>query len=151
MLAFLLSATGILETIKITFGDSKMMIADRKTIEFNRLIGHNTEPGSIFLTAASHNHPVLTWAARPILLGFTPWVKNFGFDPSRREADMKIMFQGGDETSRLLCRYDVSYIYCGPDERGGGFKADCTALSQTFPLAFSNSQVKVFDTRSCCE
>lgn len=151
VLAFFLGVTGACELIKITVGNSKsMMITDTSTIRFNEFIREHTEPNDVFLTSKAHNHPVMVWAARPIFLGFTPYVANHGFPPETREADLQRMFDDPMAFRQLFCRHHISYVYCGPGERAGEH-ADCSRFFGVFPMAFSDPSTMVFESRAYCE
>ncbi len=151
LLFLALTATGILEVIRLQNIDRySLQMINTDNIKLGMEIRDHTDPLARFLTAPQHNHPVMMWGIRPILMGYTAWVLNYGFLYSQRESDMARMFLGGEGTDVLLRQYQVSYVYIGPAEKGD-FHANEAYFAAHFPLAFKNNDSKVYDTRSVLE
>jgi hypothetical protein len=140
----LLSATGTLELLRL----SHMKVNafrdwSNEEMALGKQVAQSTPPLAIFLTTTSHNHWVMAWANRSIVMGFTPWATNFGFPTTQREADMKVMFAGGPTAEKLLKQYNVSYVVIGAGERFD-FKANDKYYDQHYPVAFATDDTKVY-------
>lgn len=88
---------------------------DIKAADF---IKENTDPDSVFLTSYSwHLNTVSVLTGRNIVCGPDLYLYYHGIDTSERKSDVDLMF--GDPTNYpdLFEKYQVSYIYIGPDER----------------------------------
>jgi uncharacterized membrane protein len=105
-----------------------------------------TGPRERFLTESSHNHWVMFWAARPMLLGYTAWVFNYGFNYQPLEIDIREMYKGTSRSLDLLRRHRVSYVVIGPGE-SRLFQPDERFFERQFPVAFRNGGYRVFDVR----
>ena len=89
----------------------------------------------------------MIWGLRPILLGYTAWALNYGFNYQQRELDMRVMFLGGLETEELLKKYQISYVVIGPTEIYD-LNANEDYFSLSFPVTFQNQNYRIYDTRS---
>jgi len=148
IILFLLTATGTLEVIKLVRIDrNTYQIISTSQMQFAETIRYQTDSLAVFATAPVHNHPIVMWAARPIVLGYTAWAWNFGFLHQQREADLKAIFQVRSDVLQLLAKYKVSYIYIGDNERRE-YNPNISYFNQNFPLAFTDDNVLVFDTRA---
>jgi len=110
----------------------------------------NTDPRAIFLTEPTHNHWVMMWAQRPILMGYTAWVWNFGFLYNQTEQDLQKMFQGTADALTLLEQYGIHYVVIGPGELYG-LNANESFYISRFPVAFQNENYRVYDVREVFE
>jgi hypothetical protein len=147
ILLFILMATGGLELIRLGRIDQHVFqITSRDDIALGHELRQATAPTARFLTAPQHNHFVMVWALRPILMGYTAWVWNFGFDHTQRERDIHSMYSGAENANELLARYQVSYVVIGPTERGD-LQANESFFANQFPLSFSNRNNNIYDTR----
>lgn len=148
VLVVALTLTGALETLRLQRAErNRMYFYSQADLALATQIRQETAPDARFLTAPAHNHFIMTWAARPILMGFTGWLANFGFDYQQREADLKIMFGGGTAAESVLRKYQVSYVTVGPGERGD-FDVDETYFAENYPVAFENDGYRIYDVRS---
>jgi hypothetical protein len=145
-LVIILSFTGFLELIRLQTSNH-LLITSNDDIQLGIKIREKTDPLARFLTATSHNHFIMVWAARPILMGYTAWVANFGFLYEQREADLKLMFKGGENTINLLKKYRISYVVIGPSELND-FQANEEYYQSHFPSAFQNQNYRIYDVRS---
>ena len=147
VLVLLLTMTGALELIRLgQIEQHEFQITTADDIALGLELRHSTDPLARFLTAPQHNHFVMVWALRPILLGYTAWAWNFGFDHEQRERDLRTMYLGTDTTNELLARYQISYVVIGPTEFHD-LQANEAFFAEQFPLAFSNQQYRIYDTR----
>lgn len=148
LIFFLLTATGILEVIRLVrFEHNTYQMISTEKMLFTETIRKQTDPLAIFATSPTHNHPIVMWAARPIVLGYTAWAWNFGFLYQQREADLKTIFQAKSDVKPLISKYHISYLYIGENEVRD-YSPNITYFSQNFPLVFRDTNTLVFDTRS---
>ncbi|HEY1074569.1 MAG TPA: hypothetical protein VGE59_02610 [Patescibacteria group bacterium] len=142
-----LTATGLLEMIRLQRVDQHTyLVTSQEDINLGEQIREETYTTDRFLTAPVHNHFITLWAVRPILLGYTAWVYNYGFNYAQREADVKSIYTGTTDAISLLRDYGVSYVVIGPAEKNA-FTVNEDFFSSRFPVAFKNSQNTVYDTR----
>lgn len=147
ILTLILVSTGVLELIRLQrIHQNQIQETSADDIRLGLQIRAETDPLAIFLTDTSHNHLVMVWGNRPILLGFTAWVWNFGFSYQQREKDMQTMYQGGLFTEDLLKKYNVSYVAIGPGEIYN-MRANENYFSSKFPVAFQNQNYRIYDVR----
>ncbi len=143
-----LTLTGMLEVIRISRIDKHTFLeTSQEDIELGLVIRRATGPQDRFLTATTHNNLVMVWAARPIIMGYAGWVRNFGFEYQQTEKDMASMYEGGEISKRLIGKYKISYVFIGPAEKQN-FNANVDYYKENFPVAFSNSENVIFDVRS---
>ncbi|MBW7944268.1 hypothetical protein H3C70_02625 [Patescibacteria group bacterium] len=148
LLAVLLIGSGIMEMWRLArFDKNSLQMASYEDIELGEEIQQKTHPRAVFLTATSHNHPVMEWGARSILLGYPGWAFNFGFLYQQRERDIGTMFQGGPAAEELMKKYNVSYVAIGPEERQF-MRANEAYFSNKYPIAVSSRNYRIYDVRS---
>ncbi|MEM6445964.1 MAG: hypothetical protein AAF704_05270 [Cyanobacteria bacterium P01_D01_bin.123] len=147
-LAIALTLTGSIELLRLQRVDRhqyRMTSADE--IQLGELIRQRTDPLAVFLTAPEHNHWVMMWGARPVLMGYPAWVLNFGFVYQQRERDLSTMYEGGVQAAHLLEQYAVSYVAVGPNERNR-FDINETYFQRNFPIVFQTERHQIYDVRS---
>jgi hypothetical protein len=145
-LVVFLSFSGFLELVRLQTSNY-LLITSNDDIQLGIKIREKTDPLARFLTATSHNHFIMVWAARPILMGYTAWVANFGFLYEQREKDLKLMFKGDKQAIDLLKKYRISYVVIGSSELND-FQANEKYYQSHFPLAFQNQNYRIYDVRS---
>ena len=147
ILTFILISTGTLELIRLQrISHNQIQETSADDIQLGLQIRAKTDPLAIFLTDTSHNHFVMVWGNRPILMGYTAWVLNFGFLYQQREKDIYTMYQGGLLADDLLKKYKVSYVVIGPGEIYN-MHANENYFSSKFPIAFQNQSYRIYDVR----
>jgi hypothetical protein len=140
----LLSLTGMLEILRLIQTDrNSWRMISKEDMAMSDEIRERTHPLSRFLTSPAHDHPIMMWATRPLIMGYSAWVFNYGFPYQQREADMAKMFQGDED---LLRKYEVSYVVL---DQGSlkAFRVNETYFGQ-FPVAFNGPGRKIYDVRS---
>lgn len=151
IVAITFTFTGFLELIRLQRIEANQPhMTNRDDINLGIEIRKKTHPLARFLTAASHNHLVMLWGVRPILLGDIGWVKNYGFLSGRTERDVRVMFKGDPEAEALLKWHKISYVVIGPSELHD-LQANETYYAQRYPVAFQNQRYRVYDVRSLNE
>lgn len=120
ILTFTLVASGTFELVKTLNSKNKLIMWQNKDFEISKVIEETTEPNSLILTAAFHNHPAITLAGRRAIIGFPGNAWSWGYkDWAQREVDVKKMFQAQNETetANLLKKYRVNYVLVSDIER----------------------------------
>lgn len=141
-----LSITGALELKRlINFEKNTYQLLTIQEMHLAEEIRNNTATDAIFLTALVHNHPIPVWASRQMFLGYLGWVRNFGFEHAQREKITYAIYQGAPHAKQLLKENTISYIYVS--SREASLKPNMEFLA-SFPVAFQNETITVFDTRS---
>ncbi len=103
----------------------------------------NTGSQEVFLTNASHNHPVATWGVRPIVLGYTTWAWNFGFLIEDRLSDMHRMFEGQPGTPELFAKYHIKYVAIGSGELAD-FHANEAFFKEHYSMIFKDQNYRIY-------
>ena len=143
----ILTFTGALDSLLLQqVSRTHYQMISRADIELAEQTAALTGPLERFLTSPAHNHWVMMFAARPIIMGFTAWVWNFGFSYQQTEQEIPIMFRGGPEAEVLLKKYKVSYIVMGDGERYN-YHPNEEYFAKNFPLLISNEVTRVYDVR----
>lgn len=148
-LAVILIFTGLLETIDLQrVGRHTYRLLTTEEIKLAEEIRAQTEPLARFTTAFTHDHPVAVWGARPVLLGYTSWVNNYGFNYAQVERDVREIYRGGENTLSLLRKNRVSYVYVGPAEQRE-FQPNEDYFKKNFKVAFKSASrnINVYDVR----
>ena len=147
VLIFFLTATGFLSLINLQRTDqNSYMETNTDDIKLGELIRKKTDPLAIFLTSTDHNSFIMMWAVRPILMGYTAWVENYGFPYQQRWEDINAMYAGGINAKNLFKKYNISYVVVGQNEINN-FHANENYFNQSFSVAFQNKDFTVYDVR----
>lgn len=147
LLLLVLTLTGTFELMRLIQTDkNELMMTSAEDIRLGLEIREKTNPLAVFLTAPSHNHFVMVWGLRPILMGYTAWVWNYGFNYEQTEVDIRTIYLGGDNVKDLLRKYKISYVAIGPSELHD-LKADEEFFKSNFLLALRNSNYRIYDVR----
>lgn len=145
---FLLVATGSLELIRFhNIARNELQTTSTEDIALGIKLRQETDPRAVFLTTPSHNHFVMMWGARPVVMGYTAWVWNFGFLYDETERDVRRIYLGTAETEDLLRKHNVSYVVVGPGEIYD-LKANETYFADHYPVRFSNRNYRIYDVRN---
>lgn len=144
LLLIFLTGTGFFDLQRITHvQENRLQIGSQEDISLGKKIQRETDENAYFLTGTSTNHLAMTWGARSILLGFTPWVANFGFYPDPRYEDMRQMYKGNSNAADLFAAYNVDYVVIGPGEQYE-FSPDEDYFIQRYPLVFSSQNTRIY-------
>ncbi len=147
ILFILLTGSGYMEMWRLgRFDKNSLMMASNEDMAIGREVQQKTNSQAIFLTYTAHNHPIMEWGVRPILLGYPGWAFNFGFEYRQREQDIKTMFLGGSRAEELLKQYNVSYVVIGPEE--SRLMNANEAYYRRYPLVIQNLNFRIYDVRS---
>lgn len=147
LLFLVVCLTGVIELTRLAQIDRHSHLGtSRDDIELSLTIRENTDELARFLTNSSHNHFIMVWALRPIFMGYTAWVHNYGFNNREYEKDLKVMYAGGSDAEALLKKHRISYVVIGLAEIRDQ-KANESFYRDNFPIAFENKDNRVYDTR----
>jgi hypothetical protein len=143
-LALCLMATGILEMISLQRIDrNQAQLLSPTDLRLGEYVRAHTAPDSVFLTGTDIGHWVMVWGARPIYLGFTGWMPNFGFRHDTRESDMKTIFAGGPESAKRLDANPIDYVVIGPSEKRA-FHPNESWFEQTYPALLRRDNTTIY-------
>ena len=147
-LVIALAATGMIEAYRMQWiGKNNYQMTNLDDIRLGEEIRKATGPRDVFLTSTDHNQFIMMWGARPILLGFTPWIWNYGLDYGQAERDLKTIYLGGSETAPLLAKHHIRYVVIGSAERNN-FHSNEAYFAKTYSLAFFNHNYRIYDVTS---
>lgn len=147
ILFLIVCLTGIIELSRLVQTDKHSHLGTSKDdIELGLTLRNNTDDLARFLTNSSHNHFVMVWALRPIFMGYSAWVHNYGFNNREYEKDLKLMYAGGEGALALLKKHRISYVVIGRSEIRDQ-NANESFYRDNFPLTFENKENRVYDTR----
>ncbi len=139
-----LATTGGLEVWRLARVDKgSYMIANAPALAAMRMLREVTPADAVFATHTTHNHPVMALAGRPILLGFTGWMANLGFEYGPREQALREIYTGGDAAHAALQRYQVDYVVIGPDEQAA-YEVARPWFEQHLPRVLHRNGYQVF-------
>ncbi len=142
-----LTLTGALELIRLSRVDSHThQLLTQKEIEIAKVIRDKTDPLARFVTNTDHKHLVMALGARPILLGYTAWALNFGFDYDPIEKDIALIYKGGEQAKDLLKVHYISYVFVGPSEMYK-YHPNLEYFNQNFPKFYDSEGTRIFDVR----
>jgi hypothetical protein len=148
LLLFVLTATGVIETYRIQWIEkNNYQMTNVDDILLGEKIRKTAGPRDVFLTSTDHNQFIMMWGARPILLGFTAWAWNYGFNYGEAERDLKKIYLGDKEAKALLAKHHIHYVVIGSAERNN-FHSNDAYFAKTFPVAFSNRNYQIYDVTS---
>ncbi len=103
----------------------------------------NTPADSLFLTSTDHTNPVSVLSGRNILCGAGMYLYYHGIDYGEREAQIPLMYAGGEEFERLAAEYGVDYVYIGPSEYAK-YPVDYDYFADNYPLVYSQGGISIF-------
>jgi len=161
LLAIVLTFTGFIELLrlqKIVQTNPPILMTSRDDIQLATEIRKKTDPLAIFLTESSNSNTnfIMTWSARPVLMGYPAWVENLGFLYKKREQDIKIMYRGGTNAERLLRQYQISYVVIASNPlrqellagQDDFFQANEAYYKAHYAVKFQNKNYRIYDVRS---
>ena len=139
--------SGVIEVTRIfNTQKTKINLWSRNDIELADVIIAKTEPRSLILTAAIHDHPVTALAGRKIIIGFPGNAWSWGLaDWSQRETDVHTMFKGGP--SFLFNKYKVDYVLISPRERNFEPRLNEDYFAKNFTFVSGGPDYKLYQIR----
>ena len=139
--------SGVIEVTRIfNTQKTKINLWSRNDIELADVVIAKTEPRSLILTAAIHDHPVTALAGRKIIIGFPGNAWSWGLaDWSQRETDVHTMFKGGP--SFLFNKYKVDYVLISPRERNFEPRLNEDYFAKNFTFVSGGPDYKLYQIR----
>ncbi|MBP9819823.1 hypothetical protein KBC79_03720 [Candidatus Woesebacteria bacterium] len=135
--------SGSLSIIRELFLRSEL--ASAHEIESATQLKFVLSPGEITLTTDDHNHPIPMLVGQPIVLGYQGWLWSHGVDASKTAADVERIYSGLDNTTALLEKYHVRYVYISDRERGRFAVNEAFWASHYLPV-YQDNEIIVYDT-----
>ncbi|HKR01394.1 MAG TPA: hypothetical protein VJT09_12025 [Pyrinomonadaceae bacterium] len=123
---------------RLLFSDEEMAAAS-----FAR---EGTSPRALFLTAPAFNQPILCLAGRRVLRANTDWLWSHGYEFREREADIKMIYAGGEEALALLRYYGIQFVYLSTRERDE-LRASQDFFERNFAAVYRSENISIYDTR----
>ena len=109
------TAAGALDLWRVSSAAYQSRVYDRAGMQFADAVAAVSSPHALILHAPIHNHPVAL-SGRRSLMGYAGHVWSHGLDPGPREADIRRMYGGAADASRLLAQYGIDFVVVGPHE-----------------------------------
>ncbi len=101
-----------------------------------------------WLTSDAHNHPVFTFAGRPLVMGYRGWLWTWGINYSQLESEVAQMFTFPQKSKALFQKHSISYVVIGQSEISQ-YHPDINLWEKFFPVAYSSTNFTVFAVSPC--
>lgn len=116
LLVYLAIFSGLLDFLNLfRYQAQKYPLFSAETYDLAAEVRQKTRPDAVFLTAPTNTYMGMT-LGRQILMGYSPWLENYGYSVQERREDIKRMFAGGEEARPLLRKYGVTHIVVSEPE-----------------------------------
>ena len=128
---------------------TKIPIWNYQDFELANSVIEKTEPQSVILAAAVHDHPIAGIAGRRLILGFPGNAWAWGLaDWQQRESDLHMIFKGDPiYTPYLLKKYKVDYVLISPRERYFEPNLNEQYFTQNFAFIDGGVDYKLYQVR----
>lgn len=140
LIIFFMTVGGALSVIREL--QTNWISVTNEEVDMAKEIREKTEPGAVFLTADTHNHPIPMLTGRPLVMGYRGWLWTYGIDYRPVEADVFSMYRGDPVARELFKKYNVQYVYIGWREVVD-FKANEEYFKQ-FPLIYTSERMRIY-------
>jgi hypothetical protein len=122
----LLGLSGALDLARASdYTVSAVEFTDAGGLQVAGWVRTHTSPTAVFAVADEHNSPIPTLAGRRELIGYPGWLWTYGLsDYVQKEADLKVILQGGPTAAALVRQYRIDYVMIGPQEVPRGASRD---------------------------
>jgi hypothetical protein len=141
---FVLTASGALDVWRTVSRQHNYRVYDPDAIRVAERLRNSTPPDSVFLNAPTYNSAVVL-TGRLSVMRYPGHLGSHGINYAEREKDVKEIYRGGLNASRLLDKYGIDYVLISPEERNT-LTPDESYFSH-FPVAAESGQYKVYDVR----
>lgn len=145
ILVFVITFSGILQLVWVF--QNKWEFANPEELKLAEF-AKNSCPQGRWLTHDRHNHPVFTFAGRPLVMGYRGWLWTWGVNYTQVETDVRLMYQFPDQNRYLFQKHQVSYAVIGPAEIQE-YHPDITKWQEIFPLVYNSEKYLVFAVSPC--
>lgn len=146
VIVVLMCLSGALDLSRASdFDLSAVQFTDTGGVQVADWVRTHTSPTSTFAVADEHNSPIPTLAGRRELIGYPGWLWTYGLaDYVQKEADLKVILDGGPTAMDLVQKYHVDYVMIGPQEIPRG--ASRAYWEQHGTLLYDNGEYAVYST-----
>ena len=103
----------------------------------------NTEPDSIFLTSTAHTNPIPVLTGRNIVCGSSLYLYYHGVNYQEREAQLPLMYRGGETFEALAEELGVDYVYIGDSERAM-YDVNYNWFAENCTLVYEQGGISIF-------
>ena len=111
-----LTAAGTLDLWRVLSRATEHEVLTQPAVEFASLIASTAEGDATVLHAPIHNHSVAL-SGRRSFMGYPGHLGSQGLDFAVREREIRQMYAGGPDATRLFARHRIDYVVVGADER----------------------------------
>lgn len=143
---FLVTFTGTLQLIWIT--QNNWQFVDKEGLSLARFASRSCIEKR-WLTSDAHNHPVFTFAGRPVVMGYRGWLWTWGIDYSILEKDVQQMFDNPQNSQSLFIKHNVSYAVIGSSETHQYNSLNIENWRKLYPIVYSSPSYNVFAISPC--
>ena len=112
----LLTGSGVIDVWRTASGQVKIKAFDADAVVVAEQIKQKTAPDALFLNAPTYNSAVVL-SGRRSLMRYSGHLASHGIDFAPREADVKLIYQGGGMADALLKKYNIEYVLVSPEEK----------------------------------
>ena len=111
-----LTAAGTLDLWRVLSRATEHEVLSQPAVEFASLIASTAEGDATVLHAPTFNHSVAL-SGRRSLMGYPGHLWSQGLDFAAREREIRQMYAGGPDATRLFAQHSIDYVVVGADER----------------------------------
>jgi hypothetical protein len=141
VIVFLGTFSGILSMIREAVSEYQLLSASQ--VAAAEFIVENTEPDSLFLTSTTHTNPVSVLSGRNIVCGSYLYLYFHGVDYTGREAEVALMYQGGDLFEQYAQELGVDYVYISSSEYDK-YAVNYDYFAENYPLIYDMDGISIF-------
>ena len=141
LLVFLGVFSGVLSLGRETVSEYRLLSGEQHAAA--EYIIENTEPDSLFLTAAVHTNAVSVLTGRSILCGPGLYLFFHGVNYQQREAQLPALYQGGEAFVEAAEDYGIDYVYVSEYERGR-YEVNEAWFAAQYPLVYDAGGIRIY-------
>ncbi len=125
---------------------SEYQLFSREQADAAAFIDEHTAPDSLFLTSTAHTNPVAVLSGRNILCGAGMYLYYHGVNYQQREAQLGLMYAGGEDFERLAQEYGVDYVFISGSETSS-YAVNTDYFAANYPLIYDQDGIRIFQIR----
>ncbi len=141
LLVFLGTFSGALSILREAVSEYQLL--SQAQVDAAEFIEENTAPDAVFLTSSDHRNAVAVLTGRNIVCGPGLYLYYHGVNYQEREAQLPLLYAGGEEFARRAASLDVDYVYIGAAEYAG-YDVDYDFFLQNYPLVYEAEGISIF-------
>lgn len=136
---------GVNDTAKIIdFKNNRYLFFGREALSLAQTANMEVEPKAVLVVAGTHDHWLPVFTGRKLVLGYPVWLDAYGIDYTQRQTDVKNLYRGGMEATRLIKKYEIDYVLIGPTERGFYPGLDESFFDSNFTAILLPNKTKIY-------